>query len=261
MNPEITSLHSPHVERVKALLGSRGKKIRNADHVFVADGMQSLRSAMRPHTEFAPRIQKIFVTFEGRAKLESEFAKEILDHDVVNVSDAVMSAMTETVSPQGVLALCKYLPHSLESIASAKKVAYFWQLQDPGNAGTAIRTADACGFDAVIFSDLSVDIYSPKVVRSTAGSLWNIPVVESIWLESFIEFASSKTLLAFDGNGSRSLNDIGHLDEFSLIFGNEARGLPNLPENVEIVSIPMKGYAESFNVASAAAIAMFHVTR
>jgi TrmH family RNA methyltransferase len=91
--------------------------------------------------------------------------------------------------------------------------------------------------------------------------LWNIPVVESIGLESFIDFASSKTLLAFDGNGSRSLNDIGPLDEFSLIFGNEARGLPNLPGNVEIVSIPMKGYAESFNVASAAAIAMFHVSR
>lgn len=258
---EITSLHSPHVERVKALLGSRGKKIRNSEHVFVADGMQSLRSALRPHTEFAPHIQKIFVTAEGRLKLESEFPNEIHDHDVVNVSDAVMSAMTETVSPQGVLALCKYLPHSLESVSSAKKIAYFWQLQDPGNAGTAIRTADACGFDAVIFSDLSVDIYSPKVVRSTAGSLWNIPVVETVALESFLEFATSRTLMAFDGNGSRSLTDVSPSDEFSLIFGNEARGLPQLPDDVEIVSIPMKGYAESFNVASAAAIAMFHVSR
>jgi TrmH family RNA methyltransferase len=104
MTQEITSLHSPHVERVKALLGSRGKKIRNAENVFVADGMQSLRSALRPQTEHAPKIEKIFVTSEGRLKLEDEFPKEIGEHDVINVSDAVMSAMTDTISPQGVLA-------------------------------------------------------------------------------------------------------------------------------------------------------------
>ncbi len=258
---EITSLHSPHVERVKALLGSRGKKIRNTEHVFVADGMQSLRGALRPHTEFAPHIQKIFVTAEGRVKLESEFPKEITEHDVVNVSDAVMNAMTETQSPQGVLALCKYLSHDLASISSAKRVAYFWQLQDPGNAGTAIRTADACGFDAVVFSELSVDVFSPKVVRSTAGSLWNIPVVESVSLESLLEWGIGRTILGFDGDGSRVLTDLPVIDEALLIFGNEARGIPSLPENVEIVKIPMAGHAESFNVASAAAIAMFHVSR
>ena len=93
---EISSLHSPHVERVKALLGSRGKKIRTAEHVFVADGMQSLRGALQPKTKFAPHIQKIFVTAEGRAKLESELAEQMEPFDVVNVSDAVMNAMTET---------------------------------------------------------------------------------------------------------------------------------------------------------------------
>lgn len=258
---EITSLHSPHVERVKALLGSRSKKIRNAEHVFVADGMQSLRGALRPQTQFAPHIQKIFVTAEGRTKLESEFPKEIQDHDVVNVSDAVMGAMTETVSPQGVLALCKYLPHNLESISTAKRIAFFWQLQDPGNAGTAIRTADACGFDAVVFSDLSVDIFSPKVVRSTAGSLWNIPIVEGVKLEEIFEWASERHIFGLDGSGAKSLTELPSMDEVLLIFGNEARGLPELPANVELVSIPMKGHAESFNVASAAAITMFHVSR
>ena len=257
---EITSLHSPHVERVKALLGSRGKKIRNSEHVFVADGMQSLRGALSPHSEFAPHIQKIFVTAQGRLKLEEEFSTELTEHDVVNVSDAVMGAMTDTQSPQGVLALCKYLPHDLTTISTAKKIAYFWQLQDPGNAGTAIRTADACGFDAVVFSDLSVDVFSPKVVRSTAGSLWNIPVVEGVSIESLIEWAQNRTLLAFDGVGNKSLMDIKPMTEVVLIFGNEARGIPDLPPKVEIVSIPMKGHAESFNVASAAAIAMFHVS-
>ena len=260
-NNQITSLHSPHVERVKALLGSRGKKLRTAEHVFVADGMQSLRSALRPHTDFAPHIQKIFVTADGRVKLESEFPKEIQLHDVVNVSDAVMNEMTDTQSPQGVLAICKYLPHDLASLGPVKKVAYFWQLQDPGNAGTAIRTADACGFDAVLFSDLSVDIYSPKVVRSTAGSLWNIPVVEGVKLEEFFEWGSDREIFAFDGEGSSLLTDLKPAGDLALIFGNEARGLPELPASAQILSIPMKGYAESFNVASAAAIAMFHVSR
>ena len=257
---EISSLHSPHVERVKALLGSRGKKIRTAEHVFVADGMQSLRGALQPKTKFAPHIQKIFVTAEGRAKLESELAEQMEPFDVVNVSDAVMNAMTETQSPQGVLALCKYLPHDLGSISTAKKIAYFWQLQDPGNAGTAIRTADACGFDAVIFSDLSVDAYSPKVVRSTAGSLWNIPVVEGIALEALVEWAGEKAIYAFDGNGEISLGDVPASDEVIVVFGNEARGLPDLPSQIKTVSIPMKGHAESFNVASAAAIVMFHLS-
>ncbi len=257
---EITSLHSPHVERVKALLGSRGKKIRTAEHVFVADGMQSLRGALSPKTKFAPHIQKIFVTAEGRIKLESEFHEELLPHDVVNVSDAVMNAMTDTQSPQGVLALCKYFAHDLESISSARKIAYFWQLQDPGNAGTAIRTADACGFDAVVFSDLSVDVFSPKVVRSTAGSLWNIPVVEGVSLEKLVEWAGEKSIYGLDGSGDISLADLEPTDDVVVVFGNEARGLPELPHQVKTVSIPMKGHAESFNVASAAAIVMFHLS-
>ena len=258
---EITSLHSPHVERVKALLGSRGKKIRTAEHVFVADGMQSLRGALSPKTKFAPHIQKIFVTAEGRLKLESEFLSEMANFDVVNVSDAVMNAMTETQSPQGVLALCKYFPHDLESISTARKIAYFWQLQDPGNAGTAIRTADACGFDAVVFSELSVDVFSPKVVRSTAGSLWNIPVVEGVSLEKLVEWAAERKLYGLDGSGEISLETLPSSDDVIVIFGNEARGLPQLPDPVTTVSIPMKGYAESFNVASAAAIVMFHLSR
>jgi len=179
----------------------------------------------------------------------------------VNVSDAVMKEMTDTQSPQGVLAICKYRPHSLENLVSAKKVAYFWQLQDPGNAGTAIRTADACGFDAILFSDLSVDVYSPKVVRSTAGSLWNIPVVEGVNLEDFLAWGKGHQVFAFDGAGNSVLTDLQPAGELALIFGNEARGLPELPPSVQIVSIPMQGYAESFNVASAAAIAMFHVSR
>ncbi len=262
-NSLITSLHSPHVERVKALLGSRGKKFRQTDKVFIADGLQTVREAFSPKFPQAPRIEKLYVTQVGLAKLEAEISDELLDAvDLFPVSDEVMAAMADTESPQGILALCAYTEFTLYKIGqlAPKRIAYFWEIQDPGNSGTVIRTADACGFDAVVFSPRSVDTYSPKTVRATVGSLWHIPVVEGIELTELLEFATEGGFMttAFAGDGSRSILDLEASAKTILIFGNEARGLPELPESVERVNIPMLGHSESLNVASAAAIAMFN---
>ena len=253
------------MERVKALLGPRGKKLRALERTFVADGLQSLRSALVPHVTSAPLIELLYLTDSGLAKLRSEFSQEIIDrHEVIMVSDQVMNAMADTQSPQGILALCKYLPTDLTRFAglSLQKIAYFWQIQDPGNAGTAIRTADACGFDLVIFSDQSVDIYSPKVVRSTAGSLWNIPVVDDVPLDLLEEFSyqHNLALVALDGAADQVLSDIDKDLPTALVFGNEGRGLPELAPAFQRISIPMRGHAESFNVASAAAITMYFLS-
>ncbi len=261
----ITSLHSPHVERVKALLGPRGKKIRNLEKIFVADGLQSMRCALIPRISSAPIIDLLYLTEYGRQKLRLEFAQEILDrYELIMVSDQVMSAMTDTQTPQGIVALCRYLPTDLSRFLELplKKVAYFWQIQDPGNAGTAIRTADACGFDLVLFSNESVDIYSPKVVRSTAGSLWNIPVANEVALELLEEFSASHllTLIALDGRANQPLNQINRTEPTVLVFGNEGHGLPELSPAFQRTSIPIHGHAESFNVASAAAISMYFLS-
>ena len=261
----ITSLHSPHVERVKALLGPRGKKLRTLEKTFVADGLQSIRSALVPHVSTAPKIELIYLTESGFEKVRSEFAQEIIDrYEVIMVTDQVMNAMADTQSPQGILALCKYLPSDLSRFASTplKKVAYFWQIQDPGNAGTAIRTADAAGFDLVIFSEQSVDMYSPKTVRATAGSLWNIPVFDDISLYQLEVFSyeHNLSLVALDGQADQKLAEIDTALPTVLVFGNEGHGLPDLAPAFQRVSIPMRGYAESFNVASAAAIAMYFLS-
>ena len=253
------------MERVKALLGPRGKKLRTLERTFVADGLQSLRSALVPRVPTAPIIDLLYLTESGLEKLRKEFSQEILDrHEIIMVSDQVMSAMADTQSPQGILALCKYLPTDLARFTenSLLKVAYFWQIQDPGNAGTAIRTADACGFDLVIFSDQSVDIYSPKVVRSTAGSLWNIPVVDDVPLDLLEEFSyqHNLALVALDGTANQGIADIDKSAPTVLVFGNEGRGLPELAPAFQRVAIPMRGHAESFNVASAAAITMYFLS-
>ena len=260
----ITSLHSPHVERVKALLGSRGKKLRREESLFVADGVQSIRSALNPRIASAPLIEKIYLTQSGEEKLRSEFSDTIVDsHEIIPVTDSVMAAMAETQAPQGILALCRFRDLSIDTVLAThpKKLAYFWQIQDPGNAGTAIRTADACGFDAVFFSEGSVDIFSPKVVRSTAGSLWHIPVVSDLPLARISELSQTGDyrVIAFDGGGERSLEELAPDQPTIALFGNEARGLPMLPDSIEKIRIPMKGFAESLNVASAAAIALFHL--
>lgn len=250
---------------MKALLGPRGKKLRTLERTFVADGLQSLRSALVPRVPTAPIIDLLYLTESGLEKLRKEFSQEILDrHEIIMVSDQVMSAMADTQSPQGILALCKYLPTDLARFTenSLLKVAYFWQIQDPGNAGTAIRTADACGFDLVIFSDQSVDIYSPKVVRSTAGSLWNIPVVDDVPLDLLEEFSyqHNLALVALDGTANQGIADIDKSAPTVLVFGNEGRGLPELAPAFQRVAIPMRGHAESFNVASAAAITMYFLS-
>jgi TrmH family RNA methyltransferase len=147
------------------------------------------------------------------------------------------------------------------SVIHAKKIAYFWELQDPGNSGTVIRTAEALGFDAVIFSKNSVDVYSPKTVRATVGALWHIPVVENIEVEELIKYAESEGFhtIALAGDGVGTIIDVAKSEKTILIFGNEARGLPEIAGLSARVAIPMRGKSESLNVASAAAIAMFEV--
>lgn len=260
----ISSLHSPHIGRVKAFLGSRGKKNRELKNTFVAEGMQAVREALFPKMGEGFKVKQLFLTQGGLLKLSSEIDLTALDHvEIFETSDQVMNEMADSQSPQGILALCSTKSLKIEDLWRTQpgKIAYFWQIQDPGNAGTVIRTADACGFDAVIFSDNSVDIFNPKTVRATVGSLWHLPVIADVEINQFIVegFDKNFEVYAMSADGENTLNA-----EFARqcqkksvwIFGNEARGLPELPDLVKKVQIPMKGHAESLNVASAASILM-----
>ena len=254
----IESLNSPHIARVKALIGSRGSRERRDTSTFIAEGVQCFREAIA--SKNGPRIQTLYLTASARVKLA-----EITDLSLINtfdVSDGVMSAMSETITPQGILAICTIPRNSLDSIVlnGTRKFIYLSEMQDPGNAGTILRSADAFGMDAVITSPGSVDMYSPKVVRSTAGSLWHTPVFESIELETLL---ASKPLQAFtvSADGAKPLAKFQIVGDCIAIFGNEARGLTRSQTvtSIESVSIPMPGAAESLNLSAAAAIVMYHL--
>lgn len=257
----IESLHSPHIARVKALLGSRGKKERRESGSFIAEGVQFLREAALPGA--IPEIETLYLTTTGRLKIAAEGIA--INHvNCVDVSNGVMSAMGETVTPQGILGICRMPVSGIDalSIMENSKFVYLHEIQDPGNAGTILRTADATGFSGVITSANSVDIYSPKVVRASAGSLWHLPVFERIALDDVLIRWPNDCIYALSADGDESLLDVTHVGPSLWIFGNEAHGLARLPDHPRIkkVRIPMAGNAESLNLAAAASIVLFHVS-
>jgi TrmH family RNA methyltransferase len=254
----IESLNSPHVARVKALIGSRGVKERKAAGQFVAEGLQCAREALVSNN--GPKIETLYVTSNGRTKIEE--ITDLSTFNVVDVSDEVMKEMSETITPQGILAVCTIPQVTLNSIAlnGSRRFIYLSEMQDPGNAGTIVRSADAFAMDAVITSPGSVDMYSPKVVRSTAGSLWHIPVFESVAIDEVLGLGISAFSLG--AGGTKELSQYQNSGDVVAVFGNEARGLATGQnvDSIDVVSIPMPGNAESLNLSAAASIVMYHLS-
>ncbi|CAN2197351.1 SpoU rRNA methylases [Candidatus Nanopelagicaceae bacterium] len=252
----IESLHSPHVGRVKALIGSKGAKERREQGLFVAEGVQCAREALTSSN--GPQLKILYATENGLSKI-SEL--DLGSVEIVEVSDAVMKAMSDTVSPQGLISLC-YKPESDISELSATGTStfiYLHEIQDPGNAGTILRTAVAMGISAIITSPDSVDMFSPKVVRSTAGSLWHIPVFEGIAFTDVDKQFPGIQKFLLSSHAKTSLLDLSIPGDCIAIFGNEARGVDAAILGVPVteVTIPMAGRAESLNLSAAASIVMF----
>ena len=255
----IESLHSPHVARVKALIGSKGAKERREHGLFIAEGVQCAREALTSVN--GPQIKILYGTDNGLSKI-SEF--DLTSVEIVEVTDDVMKAMSDTVTPQGLISLC-YKPSvdfSQEIPTGSSAYIYLNEIQDPGNAGTILRTADAMGVTAVITSPESVDMFSPKVVRSTAGSLWHIPIYEGISIDRMDKQFKGIQKLLLSAQAKTSILDVSIPGDCVAIFGNEARGVDasTLGTSVTEVTIPMAGRAESLNLSAAASIVMFTIS-
>jgi RNA methyltransferase, TrmH family len=187
------------------------------------------------------------------------------------VSGEIMSDLAQTVTPQGLLAVCRFVDVPLASLIAAAPVlvAVLANVRDPGNAGTVLRTADAAGAQGVIFSDASVDPYNSKCVRSSAGSLFHLPVVVGAALSDVTAALTGAGLkvVAADGGASRQLDDLESSGQLALptawLFGNEAWGLPDdlLALADDAVAVPIYGHAESLNLAAAAAVCMYASAR
>jgi TrmH family RNA methyltransferase len=182
---------------------------------------------------------------------------------VTSVSTEVLDAMSDAQTPQGLLAVCRLPAVGLEEVLSARPrvVAVLAHVRDPGNAGTVIRAADAAGADAVVVSEGSVDAYAPKVVRSTAGSLFHLPIVTGVAVPAVVGLlrAAGLRILAADGTGRLTLGEVDLTSPHAWVFGNEAWGL--IPQDLgsadEVVRVPIHGRAESLNLAMAATLCLY----
>lgn len=182
-------------------------------------------------------------------------------------TDEVLAAMADAVTGQGIIAVCRIPETGAGSVwpgLEPRLVAVLCRVQDPGNAGTILRAADASGADAVVLTSGSVDVFNPKVVRSTAGSLFHVPLVTAADATETAQLLRGRdvTVLAADGYGSVRLDrpPSGLLSgPTAWLFGNEAQGLS--PEELALathrVAVPLYGQAESLNVATAATVCLY----
>lgn len=255
-------LSDPKAAKVRGVAKLQKKDARSETGLFLLEGPQGLKEALdRPRL-----IVELFATEDALARHEDLFARaEDARIQPILVTDAVLAAMSDTSTPQGVLAVCQQLHVELDQVLELKPrlIALLANIRDPGNAGTVLRAADAAGADAVIFSANSVDLYNPKLVRSTTGSLFHLPVVIGADLQETIEGLRSAGIQVFAADGGGDL--ITGLAPGTLagstawVFGNEAWGFDQqtLDAVDRVVGLPLYGAAESLNLATAASVCLY----
>lgn len=253
------------------------RKERKEIGEFLVEGRQAVREALK-----APGVVKwLFIRWASAHDNVDlvELAREN-DVPVYAVSEQNLATMSDTVTPQGVIAVARNIDVSLSEVLGTKRkdpskekkkhrrkdvglIVICAQIRDPGNAGTVIRCADAFGADAVILSTDSVEVYNPKTVRASVGSIFHLPIVTGVDLEQAIDACRAAGLQVFATDGEAGV-DLTDLDaELSRptawVMGNEAWGLPSehlaLADNT--VAVPIYGHAESLNLATAAAICLY----
>ena len=234
---------------------------RDAAGLFLAEGRQAVVEALAE----PDGVREVFATEAAATAHRDLLAATAVP--IRLITDKAAVGLSETVTPQGLVAVCELRDVAAESLTAAppRLSVALAELADPGNAGTVLRTADACGAGAVVFGAGSADPYGGKAVRSSAGSLFHVDVVRGAPLETLLPAlrAAGVTVLAADGGGEAELPALeagGRLaGPVMWLFGNEARGVP--PELAALadarVRIPMRGRAESLNLAAAAAICLY----
>jgi len=256
---EVTGLQNPVV---KAAAELKQKKYRTQNGLYLAEGLRTAEEAVAYKA-----VETLFyvATDDERTMrlLEDAAAQNI---KLVCVSENVMKKIADTETPQGIIAVCKMRQPKLENLlASGKMLLVLDRVGDPGNIGTMLRTADAAGIGGLVLLKGCADIYAPKTVRSSMGSLFHIPVLSGVSEQEFVSAAKKAgyDLLVTCLDGADNLYKADLSGRIAFVMGNEAGGVSEtlLAKADKRVYIPMAGRAESLNVAMAAGIVMFEALR
>ena len=250
--PGALGARHPEVERLRRLL--RRRSDRASERAFVLEGPKLLAEAIAAG---AP-LEAVYVSGDIQVDVPDSIPVRVLQR-------GVLERVADTVTPQPVLAVCGAVDVPLTDVLSATFVVVCVDLQDPGNAGTILRSAEAAGAGAVVLAGASVDPMNPKAVRASAGSLFHVPVVSGGDPVGVLGELGGRGLrrLGTVAHGGESLDDADLTGPVALVLGNEAHGLP--PE-VEAcldghLTIPMVGRSDSLNVGMATSVLCFEVAR
>ncbi len=255
----ITSTANDSVKHVTALEGSA--RTRRKEGLFVVEGARIASEIPKD------QLAECFVTEDF---ISSDKGLSLFPYEVkpITVSSSVFKKMSDTKSPQGILCVCRMSNVSALDFLSSKKTGDLKLLllegiQDPGNLGTMVRTAEGAGFDAIIADSDTVDVYNPKVTRSTMGSLFRVPVLYTDDLPQVIETLqkSSVTVYAAHLDGTMSFKEEKYGNRLAFLIGNEGKGLSDeiAAKADRLIKIPMQGKLESLNAAVAAAVLMYGI--
>jgi RNA methyltransferase, TrmH family len=252
----ITSVRNTRVANAVKL---KKRAYRQRERRFLVEGAQAVGEALgRPGA-----LEVLFHTDPSHPLVERARAAQV---KTIHVNEEVAARLTSAVTPQGLVGIARFLDVGLDAIPDdAPCVILLHAVRDPGNAGTVVRSADAAGADAVAFCDDSVDLYNPKTVRASAGSLFHLPVLRDQRTAEAIERlrAGGRTILGMDAAGEVDLYGVDLTGPVAFVFGNEAWGLPTDVSDLtdRTVRVPIPGRAESLNLAAAAAICLFEWAR
>ncbi|MDN3311804.1 RNA methyltransferase [Microbacterium oryzae] len=257
-------LENPRSPRVRAVAKLARRDARKETGLFLLEGPQAVREAVAYAPDVIVELYATPTALEKHADLRAALVDAGVDIEFV--TEPVLESMADTVTPQGFVAVARQNPTALKDVFAAepKLIAICEEVRDPGNLGTIIRAADAAGADAVVLTGRTVDPYNPKVVRSTTGSLFHVPVAVNADLTDVVVRARAAGLrvVAADVKGDDLLaarQDGTLAQPTGWLFGNEARGLDDeaLALADGALRLPIYGRAESLNLATAASVCLY----
>jgi len=258
----ITSPNNNTVKEVKQL---KERRYREEKGLFFIEGSRFVEEAVKENIT----LNKLFISEKFASDADNEdliHRASSKSHDTFVLTDKLFKEISDTGNPQGILAVISVKQYLLHDVLNDNSfIILLDAIQDPGNMGTIIRTADAAGVTAIIASKGSVDIYNPKVLRSTMGSVFRIPVVHSENIESAIAEIKKHGIKIYAAHldGETDYFNIDYPSNSAFIIGNEANGISDSVASCAdmLVKIPMPGKAESLNASIAAALLMYEVIR
>lgn len=253
----ITSTSNPQVKRLLQL--QKKSKARNEENVFVVEGLRMFLEVP------ADQVEKIYISESLYNRKREELNLEKFPIEIL--SGRVFEHVSDTKTPQGILCVVKQKKYELEELFQVENPHFIVldNLQDPGNMGTIVRTAEGAGVTAVLMSQDCVDIYNPKTIRSTMGSIYRVPflyVEDTLKLLKILTKRGVKTYAAHL-EGEKFYDKEDYRSATAILIGNEGNGLrEEVAKNADVwVQIPMQGQVESLNAAVAASILMYEVYR